>query len=143
MQAFRLSENERAATGFTHRFIITRTSATVADWTSGTALTLATLVTGSVVSRVLTRYVVGSDATTSATMSVGDTSSSVQFIASTACTATSSPTVTLAAASTNKAYTAANSLQALVTETGVKTLGEFHVYAHIVDTTSLDTGASV
>lgn len=141
MQVTKLSTSERASSGFTHRFVLSRTSSTVSDWQSSTIVSVFALTTGLLVRDVAVRYVTASDATTSCTMSVGDTGSAVRFIGTTTWTGTVA-TYAVGAATVYTLYTAANTLRVAVTESGAATVGEFHVMAAIIDLGSLDTGVS-
>jgi hypothetical protein len=157
MQIIPLTTEERAASGFTHKVVITYSDLT--SETSGAACEIfpkltsssPTIPIGSRVHacalRVVTLFVAAS--MTDLSVTIGDGGSANRFLTSSEVGGTTSPVAagiwyeTFAAAP--HIYTAADTIDITPTATGAAlsalTAGEIHVYLGVTDMVALDTGA--
>ena len=147
MKVYALNDNERAATGFTHRINITHEDLT--ETTANTAQTIAifTVAAGDVVNdaalAVTTPFEDASDnAFNTTTVQVGDGDDTDQYIASTEVNVNGTEVKYMAcAADAQLAYTAADTVDILVGSMTAKSLsnidvGELDVFLSVIPLTS-------
>lgn len=147
MKVYALNDNERAATGFTHRINITHEDLT--ETTANTAQTIAifTVSAGDVVNdaalAVTTPFEDASDnAFNTTTVQVGDGDDTDQYIASTEVNVNGTEVKYMAcAADAQLAYTAADTVDILVGSMAAKSLsnidvGELDVFLSVIPLTS-------
>lgn len=148
MQVFELPNETKAATGFTHKAIVTHVDLTQATADTDQTIALLSVAAGDVVNkaayRLVTPFADASDAAFNDTkVQVGDGTDTDEYVAATQVNVNG--TEVLFAANVNTvpfAYTAADTVDLLVESTPAKSLsnldaGEIHVYLAVTKLTSL------
>ena len=148
MQVYELPNETKAATGFTHKAIVTHVDLTESDADTDQTIALLSVVAGDVVEKaafqLVTAFEDASDAAFNDTnVSVGDGGDTDRFIASTEVNENGTEIDFAANANTTAyAYTAADTVDILVESMTAKSLsnldaGEIHIYLAVTKLTSL------
>ena len=148
MQVYELPNETKAATGFTHKAIVTHVDLTESDADTDQTIALLSVVAGDVVQKaayqLVTAFSDASDAAFNDTqVQVGDGNDTDEYIAATQ--VNENGTEVLFAANVNTvpfAYTAADTVDLLVESMTAKSLsnldaGEIHIYLAVTKLTSL------
>jgi hypothetical protein len=148
MQVYELPNETKAATGFTHKAIVTHVDLTESDADTDQTIALLSVVAGDVVEKaayqLVTAFSDASDAAFNDTqVQVGDGNDTDEYIAATQ--VNENGTEVLFAANVNTvpfAYTAADTVDLLVESMTAKSLsnldaGEIHIYLAVTKLTSL------
>jgi hypothetical protein len=148
MQVYELPNETKAATGFTHKAIVTHVDLTESDADTDQTIALLSVVAGDVVQKaafqLVTAFKDASDAAFNDTqVQVGDGNDTDEYIAATQ--VNENGTEVLFAANVNTvpfAYTAADTVDLLVESMTAKSLsnidaGEIHIYLAVTKLTSL------
>ena len=149
MTVFELPANTKAATGFTHKAIVTHSDLTETAADTDQTLSLLTLEAGDVVTtaaiKLVTPFEDASDVNLNDTkVQLGDTADDDEYIAATQVNENGTEVDFVAAlpASVPFAYTAANAVELLVESMSAKSLsdidtGELHVYLGVTKLSDL------
>ena len=148
MKTYELPTETKAATGFTHKSVVTHTDLTESDADTDQTIALLSVVAGDVVQKaafqLVTAFKDASDAAFNDTqVQVGDGNDTDEYIAATQ--VNENGTEVLFAANVNTvpfAYTAADTVDLLVESMTAKSLsnldaGEIHIYLAVTKLTSL------
>ena len=148
MKTYELPTETKAATGFTHKSVVTHTDLTESDADTDQTIALLSVVAGDVVEKaafqLVTAFKDASDAAFNDTqVQVGDGNDTDEYIAATQ--VNENGTEVLFAANVNTvpfAYTAADTVDLLVESMTAKSLsnldaGEIHIYLAVTKLTSL------
>ena len=148
MKTYELPTETKAATGFTHKSVVTHTDLTESDADTDQTIALLSVVAGDVVQKaafkLVTAFSDASDAAFNDTqVQVGDGNDTDEYIAATQ--VNENGTEVLFAANVNTvpfAYTAADTVDILVESMTAKSLsnldaGEIHIYLAVTKLTSL------
>jgi hypothetical protein len=143
MDHFAFSSEERKASGFTDRFVVTHEDLTQATANTAQAVTLLALVAGMMIGKVATRVVTpftdASDAAFNATtLTIGDTGSANRFLSSQELNSNGTEVLAKAGTNTLNAYNAGDTLLATFGSMTGKALadidaGEVHIFAEVID----------
>lgn len=148
MQVYELPANTKAATGFTHKAVVTHSDLTETTADTDQAIALLSVAAGDVVEKaaykLVTAYSDASDAAFNDTkVQVGDGGDTDRFIAATQVNENGTEVLFAANANTTAyAYTAADTVDLLVESMTAKSLseldaGEIHIYLAVTKLSSL------
>ena len=148
MQVYELPANTKAATGFTHKAVVTHSDLTESTADTDQTIALLSVAAGDVVEKaaykLVTAYSDASDAAFNDTkVQVGDGGDTDRFIAATQVNVNGTEVLFAANANTTAyAYTAADTVDLLVESMTAKSLseldaGEIHIYLAVTKLSSL------
>ena len=148
MQVYELPANTKAATGFTHKAVVTHSDITESTADTDQTIALLSVAAGDVVEKaaykLVTAYSDASDAAFNDTkVQVGDGGDTDRFIAATQVNVNGTEVLFAANANTTAyAYTAADTVDLLVESMSAKSLsdldaGEIHIYLAVTKLSSL------